>query len=132
VAADAIQWAARHNRREWWLGLPTVIAILGNKIAPGLGDLYLARTGYDSQMYDGAADPNRLNNLFEPVPGNYGAHGDFDDRAHAVSWQFWMNKHRKQLALVSGCLAGLSAAAILSQRSGSAEALARPWFPGSK
>jgi hypothetical protein len=116
VAADAIHWAAHHNRREWWLGLPTIIAILGNKIAPAIGDLYLARTGYDSQMYDGAADPNRPNNLFEPVPGDYGAHGDFDDRAHEVSWQFWLNKHRRELALASGCLAGIGAAALLTQR----------------
>ena len=116
VAADAIHWAARHNRREWWLGFPTVLAIVGNKIAPGFADRYLARNGYESQMRSAAADPNRPNNLYEPVPGDYGAHGDFDRRARNFSWPFWLNKHRTGLALTGGCLAGLGAAALLANR----------------
>lgn len=46
VAARAIVEAALNpGRREVWVGLPTVITILGNKLAPGLLDRYLARTG---------------------------------------------------------------------------------------
>ena len=48
VAARAIVWAAAHNRREIYVGWPTVEAIVGNKIAPGWLDAYLARTCYDS------------------------------------------------------------------------------------
>src|SRR5919201_1544910 len=59
VAARAIYYAAHHPRREFYVGLPTVGAIVADKIAPGLFDHYLARTGYDSQQYDGAEDPNR-------------------------------------------------------------------------
>ena len=53
VAAEAIYFAAHHPRREFYVGMPTVKAIIANKIAPGLLDHVLARTGYDSQQYDG-------------------------------------------------------------------------------
>ena len=46
VAADAIVHAAHHYRREWFVGGSTVVAIQGNKIAPGFGDWYLAQQGY--------------------------------------------------------------------------------------
>ena len=42
VAADAIVFAATHKRREIYVGFPTVEAIIGNKIAPGILDHYLA------------------------------------------------------------------------------------------
>src|SRR6266536_3358383 len=60
VAAEAIFFAAHNPRREFYVGLPSVAEIVGNRFAPGLLDRYLARTGYDSQQYDGAEDPNRL------------------------------------------------------------------------
>jgi short-subunit dehydrogenase len=41
VAARAIVWAARHQRRELYLGLSTLIAIEANKIIPGLLGRYL-------------------------------------------------------------------------------------------
>jgi len=62
VAARAIRYAAHHDRREMYVGMPTVEAIVGNKVAPGLLDHYLARTGYESQQTDEPADPNRPNN----------------------------------------------------------------------
>jgi short-subunit dehydrogenase len=75
VAAEAIYFAAHNPRREFYVGLPSVEAIVANKIAPGLLDHYLARTGYHSQQHDGAEDPNRPDNLWQPVPGDHGAHG---------------------------------------------------------
>ncbi len=108
VAADAIAYAARHPRREFWVGLPTAIAIAGNRIAPGLGDRYLARTGVDSQMTDEPEDPNRPNNLWEPVPGDAGAHGRFDARAAASSLEEQLMKRRPSLAA-----AGLLAAGVV-------------------
>src|SRR5213075_1770491 len=59
VAAEAIYFAAHNPRREFYIGLPSVKAIVANKIAPGLLDHYLARNGYGSQQHDGAEDPNR-------------------------------------------------------------------------
>jgi NAD(P)-dependent dehydrogenase (short-subunit alcohol dehydrogenase family) len=114
VAADAIVWAAHHPRRELEVGLPTVEAIVGDSIAPGWLDRYLARTGYDSQMTDEPEDPERPNNLWEPVPGDHGAHGAFDRRATMNCPQLWAEKHRGWLAL--GAAAGLTFASLLASR----------------
>src|SRR5919199_155521 len=48
VAARAIYWAAHNDRRELYVGWPTVKAIVGNKAAPGLADWYLAPLGDDA------------------------------------------------------------------------------------
>ena len=106
LAARAIVWAAHHDRREVYAGWPTVKAIVGDKIAPGFADWYLARNGYESQQYDGLADPHRVDNLWEPVPGDHGAHGVFDERAKGRSLQLWANLHRGLLALGGVGLAG--------------------------
>lgn len=107
VAAEAVYWAAHHNRREIFVGKSTVIAILGNKLAPQVGDWYLARTGYSSQQTDQPADSNRPNNLYEPLPGDHGAHGAFDSKALGSSPQLTLSLDRKKLALAA---AGLGAA----------------------
>jgi NAD(P)-dependent dehydrogenase (short-subunit alcohol dehydrogenase family) len=114
VAARAILWAARHGRREVWVGWPTVKAIAGNKLVPGFADRYLARNGYESQQYDGLADPHRLDNLWEPVPGDHGAHGSFDNRATEHSPQLWATTHRGLLAMAGAGLAGAIWAALRS------------------
>jgi len=88
VAARAIYYAAHHpERREYYVGFSTVKAIFGNKIAPSFADRYLARDGYDSQQHDGPENPNRPNNLLEPVSGDHGAHGAFDERASSFSME---------------------------------------------
>ena len=101
VAAEAIYFAAHNPRREFYVGLPTVKAIVANKIAPGLLDHYLARTGYDSQQHDGPEDSNRPSNLWQPVPGDHGAHGAFDARALSWSPQLWTSEHRTFLGLAA-------------------------------
>jgi hypothetical protein len=94
VAAEAIVWAAYSNRREINVGWPTTKAVIGNNIAPGYADWYLARNGYEAQMIDEPEDPNRPDNLWEPLPGDHGAHGVFDDRATDTSIEFELNKCR--------------------------------------
>jgi NAD(P)-dependent dehydrogenase (short-subunit alcohol dehydrogenase family) len=96
VAAEAIVYASHNPRREIYVGMPTVAAIIGNKIAPGPLDHYLARTGYDAQQYDGPEDRHRPDNLWEPVDvkEDHGAHGVFSSRAARHSPQLWMNMHR--------------------------------------
>ena len=114
VAAEAIVWAADHDRRELFVGWPTVEAIIGNKIAPGWLDHYLARHGFDSQMTDEPEDPDRPDNLWQPVAGDHGAHGRFDSRARSSSWQFWADMHRGWLAAAVGCFAGFTLAALVA------------------
>ena len=109
VAAEAIVWAAHHDRRELYVGLPTLVTILGNKLFPALGDWYLAKMGYQSQQTDEPEDPNRPNNLWGPVSGDRGAHGTFDDRAYRHSPQLWAAKNKRWLALAGTGLALLGA-----------------------
>lgn len=109
IAARAILYASKHPRREIWVGKPTVVGIVGNRIAPGFADRYLAWNGYDSQQYNGLDDPNRANNLWEPVPGDHGAHGDFDERATNRSPQLWATTHKRGLLALAGAgAAGLA------------------------
>jgi short-subunit dehydrogenase len=93
IAADAVIWASEHQRRELSVGVPTVAAIWGNKIASGLLDRYLAKTGYDSQQTAQPADPDRPDNLWAPINGDHGAHGRFGARSTHASPQTWANEH---------------------------------------
>ena len=106
VAARAVYWAAHHRRRRMKVGLSTAIVITGNKIVPWLGDWYLAKTGFESQQYDGEVSANRPDNLWKPAPGTYGAHGDFDQRAKDRSVQVWATTHR---GMVRGAVIGAAA-----------------------
>ena len=119
VAATAIVFASKHKRREIYVGLPTVIAIIGNKMFPRLGDLYLGKTGVQGQQTSEKADPNQPNNLYEPVGGDPGAHGRFDSRAQGWSPQLWTDLHREWI--IGGLLAGLflAAGAAIVNRTGS-------------
>jgi short-subunit dehydrogenase len=94
VAATAIVFASKNKRREIYVGLPTVIAIIGNKMFPRLGDYYLGKTGIKGQQTKEKADPSKPDNLYEPVGGDPGAHGRFDKRALTFSPQLWTSLHR--------------------------------------
>jgi NAD(P)-dependent dehydrogenase (short-subunit alcohol dehydrogenase family) len=98
IAADAIVWASSQRRREISVGGTTVAVIWANKIASGVLDRYLARTGYDSQQTDRPVAPNRRDNLWEPVPGDHGAHGRFASRSIDFSVQAWINEHLTAVA----------------------------------
>jgi NAD(P)-dependent dehydrogenase (short-subunit alcohol dehydrogenase family) len=105
VAAEAIVWAASQRRREISVGAPTAITIWGNKFAAGLGDRYLARTGYDSQQTDALADPERPNNLWNPLPGDHGARGRFTARSADHSIQTWANERMPYVLTAVGMAA---------------------------
>jgi short-subunit dehydrogenase len=112
LAACAIVAAAEHpDRREWWLGGSTALTLIGNAVAPGIGDRYLARTGYRAQLTEQPIPEHRPDNLFEPVPGDRGARGDFTDEAHRRSPQWLLTRHRRALA-AAGVAGALAAASI--------------------
>lgn len=104
LAADAIVWAAHHRRREVHVGRSSVQAIWANKFFPGLIDRYLARFGYSGQQSDEPDNPNRPDNLWQPVAGDHGAHGRFDAIAQPHSTQWQLRRHRTEIAL-AGVLA---------------------------
>lgn len=86
VAARAILRAAEQAPRELWLGGPSLKAILGNMLMPGLLDRMLALQAWEGQM-TAAEDPaGRPDNLFEPVEGLHRTNGRFSDQArdHAL------------------------------------------------
>jgi short-subunit dehydrogenase len=112
VAAEAIAWAIDHPKRELMVGWPTVKAIVGNAVAPGFADRYLAKNGYDAQQTDEPVDPDRPDNLFEPIDGEQAAHGPFDAQSKSQSAQLWLRTHRD---LVGGAVAA-SAATVLAIR----------------
>lgn len=105
VAARAIVFAARHNRREILVGYPTYKAIVGNKIAPWYADYVLAKTGFEGQQTDETANPNRLNNVWTPVPRDRGAYGEFADIATDKSFTLWASMNRNLVRAVTATLA---------------------------
>jgi NAD(P)-dependent dehydrogenase (short-subunit alcohol dehydrogenase family) len=108
IPAEAVYWAAHHERRELWVGYSTLLAILGNKLAPSVADRYLARTGFAGQQISGMpVSADRPNNLFEPVQDKAATHGMFDAQAKTRSPQLWVATHR---ATIAGALAGIAAA----------------------
>lgn len=114
VIASAVVWAARHHRRELYVGISSWKAVAAEKVVPRLTDRYLAHTGYSSQQTDEPVESNRRNNLWSPVPGDRGAHGTFDARARRRSAEFWMVKHR---GLVAGAFfAGALVSLALSKK----------------
>jgi NAD(P)-dependent dehydrogenase (short-subunit alcohol dehydrogenase family) len=112
VAARAIVWASTHRRREVFVAWPTVKAIYGQDVAPAYADRYLAKTAYAGQETNQPVPANRPDNLFEPVDGDFSAHGIFDDRAHPVSIESWLDLHRDQVLCGGGLLLGCVAAML--------------------
>ena len=118
VAARGVLFAADHpRRRAYWVGIATAGTIVGNRVAGGLLDRYLARTGMSSQQTSEDRPADQPANLWHPLDGedgrDFGAHGPFDDRAHPRSPQQWSSQHRRELLLAG---AGLAAGAALRAR----------------
>ncbi|KTT04213.1 short-chain dehydrogenase [Pseudomonas oryzihabitans] len=116
VAARAIRFAAEHRRRNIWLGFPTIKAILGNRLVPGLIDRYLARTGYSGQLTAEPLPADASGNLFEPVPGEFAAHGRFDQEAKPRSLQLFTDRHRSTCWALAGAVALLGVRQLLKRR----------------
>ena len=110
LAARAILWAADHDRREVVVGTPSALAILLNKLSPGLLDRYLARTNIEAQQTERPVDPNRPDNLLHPVDADrdFGTHGDFDGRAHRTDPQWWLTTHHGATALAAAGAAAIT------------------------
>ena len=112
VAAERIVWASHHNRREVFVGAPTVIAIEANKVVPALADYYLGRTGFDSQQTQELVAKDRPDNLFEPVPGDFGVHGVFGQQAREMAATTWLAEHKGTTVLAGVAVFGALAVAL--------------------
>lgn len=116
VAARGIWFAAHTARKEVFVGGPTVQAIWGNKLASPLLDEYLGRTGFESQQDKEPLSPDRKDNLFEPVPGDHGAHGRFNDQATDRSAELWFSTHKKEIGIAALGAAAIGAGFMLAGR----------------
>jgi hypothetical protein len=121
IAAEVVVTAglASHPRREYWVGTPTVKAIVGQKFIPGLLDRYLGKTGYKSQQIAGSPrDANAPDNLYHYVPGVHSARGEFDDRSKRTSAEVFVSLHREWFALGALALIGVGGALLGARRRG--------------
>lgn len=109
LAARAVAYAADHpGRREYVVGTVTAAMILGQKIAPGILDRYLARTAVSAQLTDDSSR-FRHGNLSEPLPGDPGPEGPFAAEARDRTLQEFVSRHRGPLALAGAAAAALGA-----------------------
>jgi len=90
--------AAHSGRKQWIVGAPAYQAIFADKLMSPLLDHYLARTGIEGQQDEQPIEPGRKDNLFEPMPGDHGAHGRFGEGAKTRSPLLWASEHRGWLA----------------------------------
>ncbi len=122
LAAEVVVAAglARRPRREYWVGTPTVMAILGQKIIPGLLDRYLGKTGYKSQQIrNEPKNPDAPNNLYNYVPGKHSARGKFADRSTMTSAEVFIVLNRDVLALGAAALLAMIGTTIALKRKNS-------------
>ena len=77
VVADAVFRVARRSSREYWLGLQTLLTILGNTVAPAFLDRYLARKAVAGQQTATPIAPGREDNLEHPVTALHRTRGSF-------------------------------------------------------
>jgi hypothetical protein len=77
VVADAVFRVAQRSSREYWLGVQTLLTILGNTVAPALFDRYLARKAVAGQQTTTPAAPGREDNLEHPVTALHRTRGSF-------------------------------------------------------
>lgn len=113
VAARAIVWAAEHDRRSVVVGGSTSATILLDKFVPGILDRYLARSSYEAQQTEQPEDPARPFNLWDPISGDRGAHGRFDERSRSRSLQLWATTNR---AVIAGALGTMGVAGLAGRR----------------
>jgi short-subunit dehydrogenase len=91
--AAAVYDAAHRRRREVLVGIPTVKAVWGQKLLAGWLDHLVAKQAWSGQLYDGADDPDRPDNLYRPVPGHQGAAGVFGDKTRSRRTEIWITTH---------------------------------------
>jgi NAD(P)-dependent dehydrogenase (short-subunit alcohol dehydrogenase family) len=111
--ADAVLHCCERPVRELPIGWGAQKLLWGQKLSPRAGDLVLLRNGWKGQHTEELKPTDSPDNLFEPMPGDPGAHGRFDERARSTTAWTWLRLHRGGLGAAlglgtMGLLAGLS------------------------
>jgi NAD(P)-dependent dehydrogenase (short-subunit alcohol dehydrogenase family) len=86
VIADAVYRVVDGPFREYWIGWQTWLTIIGNTVAPGYLDRYLARKAVAGQQTDAPLVPDRTDNLDRPVTRLHRVRGSFSKESadHAM------------------------------------------------
>lgn len=100
VAAKAIVYAAEHDKREYLVGFSTLQTIWGNRLVPSFVDWILSRNGFSGQQTNEPESKNRNHNLYDPIPGDHGVHGNFGKKAKNLSLTFWFNKRQYMVVTI--------------------------------
>jgi len=107
VIAKAVLHCCEHPERELPVSWGGQKVLWGQKVAPRFLDLFMAKTGYSGQTTGAAKEPD-AGNLFEPLAGDPGAHGRFDEvsRRHSVWTALRLNRGKVAMfgALAAGAL----------------------------
>jgi NAD(P)-dependent dehydrogenase (short-subunit alcohol dehydrogenase family) len=84
LVADAVFRVANGRWREYWLGIPTILTVLGDTIWPGLLERYLARKAIAGQQTATRAN-GRRDNLDAPVTELHRTRGSFSAEAGSMA-----------------------------------------------
>ena len=108
----------RRPRARTWVGEPTVVAILGSRVAGGLLDQLAAAFGYRVQEARGITEPMLAPNLYEPVRADVAARGVFGRQSISWSPQTWAVTHRRSASALglAATAAGVAGAATVALR----------------
>jgi NAD(P)-dependent dehydrogenase (short-subunit alcohol dehydrogenase family) len=87
LVAEAVLHCAARPERELPVTWGAQKLLWGQKLSPRAGDLVLLRNGWKGQSTGEPKPVGSLDNLWETMPGDPGAHGRFDHRARAsTAW----------------------------------------------
>src|SRR2546421_2890412 len=92
--AEAVVRCCERPVRELPVGWGAQKLLWGQKLSPRAADPVLLRTGWKSQHTEELKPTSSPDNLFEPIPGDPGAHGRFDDRSRATTAWTWLRLRR--------------------------------------
>jgi short-subunit dehydrogenase len=127
VVANAVFRAARGSCREYWLGLQTMLTILGNTIAPAYLDRFLARKAVAGQQTRMPLLSGRDDNLDHPVTALHRTRGSFSTGASTHSMLIEGEVARAACVLIGAALFfAAGAAAGARRRTSSRRALKYP------
>lgn len=126
AAAEAIFRATARGVSEYWVGLSTALTIIGNMVSPALLDGVLARSAIKGQQTQERVQPDRRDNLLQPVTNLHRTRGRFGNAArdHAI----YVNGNTARLAVIcAGALAFLGLGLALAATTASRGPQGRAW-----
>jgi hypothetical protein len=112
--AEAVVRCCERPVRELPVGWGAQKLLWGQKLSPRVGDRILLRNGWRSQHTQELKPTDSPDNLFQPLPGDPGAHGRFDEHSRATSAWTWLRLRRG----IFGAGIALATMGLLASREG--------------